>query len=81
MGKQRQGVRHAIKVSVRPEMGTLRSGFLESEDTNPHFYAKKPVWMIRADCMILIPLDHIFAPCLMSLDMFQHLLVYSLREL
>ena len=32
--------------------------------------------------MISIPLDHeIFAPCFMSLDMFQCLLVYSLWEL
>ena len=42
MGKQRQGVRHAIKVSVRPEVGTLkRSGFLESEDTNPSFLCEE----------------------------------------
>ena len=32
--------------------------------------------------MISIPLDHaIFAPCFMSLDMFQCLLVYGLWEL
>ena len=32
--------------------------------------------------MISVPLGHeMFAPCFMSLDMFQCLLVYSLREL
>ena len=33
-------------------------------------------------CMVSIPLDYeIFAPCFMSLDMFQGLLGYTLREL
>ena len=37
--------------------------------------------MIRTNCMISILLDHeVFAPCFMSLDIFQCFLVYSLWE-
>ena len=41
-----------------------------------------PQWWENRFCMISIPLNQeMFAPCFMSLDMFQCLLVYSLWEL